>query len=242
MEPIPTEPKRLKAFARFFKGYMSISSLVVAALPIPITAFKVIPVFQQQMGIFSVYTSMFCFLLLGYIFYIRHSLAPFLFPKYFEKSGKIHSGTFRIANWDLAYKVNSYGKNVIVFFMPLLLIMASFYCVLNYHEQLDTTISSIKNDVLKSTSSNNKDFCIAVFGKARPDVDIKVINFDFILKNFQTSGYPKDAKSLMFYYLGIFLFAEAAFIFMAIKEYLQDVLGLNEMTLINGKKVGDGVD
>ena len=38
---------------------------------------------------------------------------------------------------------------------------------------------------------------------------------------------------LMINYFGIFLFAEAAFILMAIKEYLQDYLKLNDRDLMN---------
>jgi hypothetical protein len=38
-------------------------------------------------------------------------------------------------------------------------------------------------------------------------------------------------------YLGIFLSAEAAFVLMAIKEYLQDLLGLTETQLIAGEEV-----
>jgi hypothetical protein len=36
----------------------------------------------------------------------------------------------------------------------------------------------------------------------------------------------------MVLYLAIFLLAEAAFVLMAIKEYLQDLIGLEEMDLI----------
>jgi hypothetical protein len=37
---------------------------------------------------------------------------------------------------------------------------------------------------------------------------------------------------LMVLYLAIFMLAEAAFVLMAIKEYLQDLIGLEEMDLI----------
>jgi hypothetical protein len=35
-------------------------------------------------------------------------------------------------------------------------------------------------------------------------------------------------------YLGIFIFAETAFVLMAIREYLQDVLHINEIDLLHG--------
>jgi hypothetical protein len=39
---------------------------------------------------------------------------------------------------------------------------------------------------------------------------------------------------LMLLYLGIFIFAESAFIVMALKEYLQDLVKLSELELITG--------
>jgi len=39
-------------------------------------------------------------------------------------------------------------------------------------------------------------------------------------------------------YIGIFVFAEASFILMAIKEYLQDLLKLSDLDLIKGLSKG----
>jgi len=39
-------------------------------------------------------------------------------------------------------------------------------------------------------------------------------------------------------YLGIFISAEVAFVMMALKEYLQDQLGLSEIEVIKGNPVG----
>jgi hypothetical protein len=40
----------------------------------------------------------------------------------------------------------------------------------------------------------------------------------------------------MIYYIALFLSIEAAFILMAIKEYLQDVLGFDDVELIRGPR------
>jgi len=56
------DPKRVRAFASFFKRYMSVSTLVVAALPIPVTALGAIPTFKAHTKLLSVYTPLFCFL------------------------------------------------------------------------------------------------------------------------------------------------------------------------------------
>src|SRR5215210_7791115 len=75
-----TDPTRVRTFATYFRNYMGISSIVTAALPIPVTLVKVIPIYSFQTKFFSVFTSLFCFLVLAYIFYRRHALAPLMFP------------------------------------------------------------------------------------------------------------------------------------------------------------------
>ena len=87
----PEDPKRIRTFALFFKRYMSISALVVAALPIPVTSLNLIPTFGIHTKPLSVYTSLFCFLMLAYIFYRRHRLARLMFHEYYLlKSWGLH--------------------------------------------------------------------------------------------------------------------------------------------------------
>lgn len=45
----------------------------------------------------------------------------------------------------------------------------------------------------------------------------------------------EDSNLLLTLYLAVFLFAEAAFILMAISEYLQDVLKISEVGLITNE-------
>src|SRR5947208_3712302 len=84
----PLEPRRVKAFARFFKNYMSVSTIVTAALPIPVTALGAIPTFKSQTAMFATYSSLFCFLLLAFIFYMRHGLARWMFVGFVAKREK----------------------------------------------------------------------------------------------------------------------------------------------------------
>jgi hypothetical protein len=109
---LPTDPRRIRAFADFFKRYMSLSSLVTAALPIPITAFKLIPTFSVHTKVLSVYTSLFCFLILAFIFFSRHKLARLMFPSYHREYRKPR------------VRINA---------LPAVLILFSLACLLGYH-------------------------------------------------------------------------------------------------------------
>lgn len=250
-EVLPTDPKRIKTFAKFFKNYMSLSSLVVAALPIPVTSFSLIPTFKEQTRYYSVYTSLFCFLVLAYVFYSRHTLARLMFRNVLET---VEKPTKRI--W--SFCINS---------LPPIFIVLSLLCVYSYHGLLSYEITMIRPHLLYKHIHQNLDYVpsnyqgalekIATADQYR-DLRLYVTLHPYNdLSDYRANGYdwlrasgeiysskdvlslaeadmlgPYDTLFMILYYLGIFLFAEASFILMAIKEYLQEVLGLDEKTLI----------
>jgi hypothetical protein len=178
-EEIQADPKRITRFAHFFKNYVSTSSVVAAALPIPATSFKLIPTLPSQTSLLSVYTSLFCFLLLAYIFYQRRLLAKLMFCDHLGE-GPSKRSTF-------------------VALLPAILAAFSFASVILYHSLFE---SYHLND-----------------GAQVPATPVPV------------------KMTLMCSYMFIFLFAEAAFILMAIKEHLQDIAGLTETRLIAMPKI-----
>lgn len=263
VEVLPTNPKRIKTFATFFKNYMSLSSIVVAALPIPVTSFSLIPTFKEQTKYFSVYTSLFCFLLLAYVFYSRHTLARLMFRQSLEIVGK---PTKRISS----FCVNS---------LPPMFIVLSLICVYGYHGILSSEINKIRPRLiykhfnhLEGAPSNYKNACEKIISKnsdyyrcvqtksyetlhdvyassnASSNAIFETATYEWLCANcgiysskdvldFAEADMlgPYDTFFMILSYLGIFLFAEAAFILMAIKEYLQEVLGLEDITLIKCK-------
>ena len=241
----PQEPERVKAFVRFFKRYMSISSLVVASLPIPITASGAIPTYKAQTLIFSVYTPLFCFLLLGFIFYNRHQLAGFMFPRY-------------LGNRPILARI----YRLLAACLPAVLIAASMFCAFRYiallndsvlisraeivleylrneHELTDTRVMAANKLLsLRNEPSEARRIAIArnvliSFPLTVPKGVLPQAARKKILAHQEQQQIP-FAKKLMLYHIAIFLSAEAAFILMAIKEYLQDLLGLTELDLIIG--------
>ena len=175
---------RIKVFATFFKSYMSVSTIVAAAIPIPVATWNLIPVYSQQKGFLTVYTSLFCFLLLAFVFSIRHRLAPRMF------SGGV-SGAVLAA-------------------LPFVFMISTLACILTYHAILQQSILQLRN--LGITASTND-----------------------LLNKMDSTEIPYGLE-LAACYLGVFLCAEAAFVLMAIREYLQDVLHLDERELLHGAK------
>jgi len=183
--PEPAEPARLAAFARFFKAYMGTAAVVTASLPLPVAAFHLIPTYAAQEKFLSTYTSLFCFLLLAYLFYIRHWLGRLMF--YTKRDGDV-------------------SLRRVVSLVPLLLILASLGLVFLYHHYLMNSLTVFSE-----------------IGVMKPTTDL-----------LQTTDYREIPYSLQLTvcYLGMFLTAEAAFILMALREYLQDVLHIQDTSLI----------
>ncbi len=185
------EPRRVRNFAEFFKRYMSLSSVVTASLPIPFTAFQLIPTYAGQTRFLSTYTSLFCFLLLAFVFYSRHTIARGMFNKP-SLRGKINP-----KRW--------------VALLPLAMILLSLALVFTYHALLDQSVRSAQAIHL-----------------AR---GVPIHSMEKILAATDSLEIPY-AVWLIAVHMAMFLTAEAAFILMALREYLQDLLQLSEMQLI----------
>jgi hypothetical protein len=183
-EPQTAQPKptRLAVFANFFKGYMSLSTIVAASIPIPVASWKLIPIYAQQRGFLTVYASLFCFLLLAFAFSIRHRLAGPMFSK--GKAGALIAA------------------------LPPLFICLTLACIVTYHALIQQSIEQLRLLGLHFTTTELLD-----------KVDATEIPF---------------AIALAACYVGIFIFAELAFVLMAIREYLQDLLHLDELSLLRG--------
>jgi hypothetical protein len=193
VETLPTSPRRLKAFGAYFKGYVGLA-LTTAALPIPVGKFALIPTYQFQTKLLAMLASVFCFLILAFVFYLRHRLALLMFPRHFDR----HS-TF--ARFNRAF----------VRFLPLALIIASVFCIFQYWKIVNFSIEAqrVKWELTAQVTDNT------------------------ILETSYQSQVP-EATKLMVYYLAFFMSLEGAFTLMALKEYLQDALGLSEQEIIRG--------
>jgi hypothetical protein len=174
------KPLRFASFASFFKSYMNVSTVIVASIPIPVAKWDLIPLYAQQKGFLTVYASLFCFLLLAFVFFIRHSLAKRMFSA---------------GRWASLTKT-----------LPLLFIATTLGCILAYHATLGQSLQQLRN-----------------MGAMVPT--------SVLLKQTDYAEIPRSL-ALAAFYLGIFVFAEAALVLMALREYLQDVLRLDEVTLL----------
>jgi hypothetical protein len=114
---------RMSKFASFFRGYMGSAPIIAAALPIPVTAGKIIPTYQEHTGFLTAYCSMFCFLIVAFIFYRRHRIGAYLCPEKWGKRSRI-IGRFTVA-W-----------------LPLIFIILTAVSIISYHIALYTSLDA----------------------------------------------------------------------------------------------------
>ena len=183
-----TAGQRLESFARFFKGYMSVSAIVAASVPILVASLKLIPAYAQQRGFLTVYSSLLCFLLVAFVFSVRHGMGARIFF-----SGKLRG---------------------LIAALPAMAIVCCITCIGEYHWTLQRSLETwVARGV---TASSEQILSLA---------DLREIPYSL---------------PLTIEYLGIFVFAEAAFVMMAMREYLQEELHLEERALIEPGRSGPG--
>src|SRR5215204_4111587 len=162
---LPTDPERVEAFANFFKKYMSVSTVVAAALPIPVTYLRFIPTYHFQTKLLSVYASLFCFLVLAFIFYNRQVLARWMFIYYFaglppylltasaqgspypetpeeraERKERERQQDLDEKREERRWKRHRAIRDVTIGLIPLFLIILSLGCVFAYHAALTDSV------------------------------------------------------------------------------------------------------
>ena len=76
---VPSHVPQDERFTSPLRHYTGIWCLFVAALPIVVTRFGLIPVYESQKNLLPAYASFFCLLSLAYVFSQRHRLARAMF-------------------------------------------------------------------------------------------------------------------------------------------------------------------
>lgn len=114
---------RMNKFASFFRGYMGSAPVIAAALPIPVTAGKVIPTYQEHTLFLTAYCSMFCFLVVAFVFYRRHRIGTYLRPESWGKRSRI-VGRFMVS-W-----------------LPLVAIILTAASIVGYHSALYASLDA----------------------------------------------------------------------------------------------------
>ena len=165
------------------KHYTGLWCLAVAALPIVVTQFGLIPVYESQRSLLPAYASFFCLLALAFVFSQRHRMARAMFPPrllWADNDGAPSKGRPRLSiNAALAA-----------------MILGALVC---------TGVYLWAFEIGRGTST---------FPRLPPN--------------------SANAVLLALSFITLFLLASAAFAVVAVREHIQQVLGLSDAEVITG--------
>jgi hypothetical protein len=209
------QENRLKNFASFFKGYMSVMPLITAALAPLLTLAKAIPVFESQKTSLATFSGLFGFLLVAWVFFARGTFVPLMTESLSgaaAQSDLKRSKLRAVGDWLLKDI-----PRLFITVMPLSLIILSACCYIYYSQRLDIVLDSIQSSTVQATTA------------AKP------IQRQDILLTWGTNQSIPGLTMLQILYLGIFLCAELAFVFMALREYAYGTLHISEQEVLTGE-------
>ncbi len=195
--------------------------LVVAAFAPVVTLLNAIPTYSLQTKALSTMTGLLGFLLVAWAFSSRHTLAVRFFYNDVDRDLRVHSSThLRFSLFRSALGAPFW----LIFFMIVFFLAYSW--TLEHSIMVSQVDKLLRNGQLKADADLSNPAAIMATtpdDKIPPRADIlKELNYRIPYGTY-----------LALLYSGIFLCAELAFVFMALREYMQSVLRLSDDVVIS---------
>lgn len=246
-EPPDTSP--LAQFVALFRRYINLMTLAVAALPLTLTGTGAVPSFAAQRGQLAVYSSLLAALVVAFLFSIRHFLARVLFPDQYADAWLVGRWLRR---WPVA--AGSWRFLVAVFWhvaVPVLLIVVAARNAYRYAATLDAATVVARADLALQARQERGDSTVAALrvgllaavdsgqavAAARAERVLTAVA-DPLPADSVRAAYAQEVpfgEALFRSHVRLHMAAAAAFVLLALREFLQNVLGLGEKDLVARK-------
>jgi hypothetical protein len=224
--PQHDRPPDRRSYSSNLRNLLFGAALVVALFPIPVTAFGLLPTYQQHARFLILYTPVVCLLAVSYLFYLRDSLARLLFADLISFHPEDYE--YQAESTRILRKVRS----TVVALLPALLLCASFFCFTAYTKrfsqslELTTAVMSVPYAAPDTPDPNGS------HGPAQPSVP--ALTREEVLRTADLDSIEMFSQ-LTALYMGIFVAALMAIVMMALKEHAAHAMGLSEQALLLGE-------
>jgi hypothetical protein len=116
--------------------------------------------------------------------------------------------------------------------LPLALIILAIISAIQYHVTLNHGIQALKHEFAPVAELAWAENSLPIEDFNQLPGGTTSFSGSWFLRSILFDKVP-DAGWLIFWYISLFAFAEAAFATMALKEYLQELLGVSDVAIIN---------
>jgi hypothetical protein len=249
-EPRTAHPEtrpRARTWSRALRVALIVCALGLAVLPIPVTWFGLLPAYRMQGRFLLFYAPVVCLLLIGYVFYVRDSIARILFADILSPIGA--DPYYGPTTGESVRKFVRRVRAGVLALLPPVLLATSFYCVARYTSRLNQSVDRVvaadsaaasdgrgestgtalrhDRDSAKSDGSERVDGEAPSVGEPLTRAEVRAR----ALGGTSIGNIPLFAE-LSALYIGIFASAMLALVLMALKEYAKEAIGLTEQELV----------
>jgi len=263
----PGRLQRMPGYSAAVRSALVFCALAVTLLPIPLTYLGILPAYRVHAWFLVFYAPFLCLLTLCYLFYVRDSLARAMFadvlappappdPYYREPLGdRLKRGYRRL-------------KGMLLGLLPVLLVIASMYCVSRYLVSLTESVALAAETYVERTAASREVGVVAEDRGRRdkrrsiepsspgkkpsaPTADVASDSLpppgdslavrEYVLRTTRIDDIPRLVE-LTVLYMGAFVALLIAVTLMALKEYAKEALGLSEHELMFGRYYRNAAD
>jgi hypothetical protein len=236
------------------------SAVVVTLLPVPIAYFAIIPAYQMHATFLLFYVPFLCLLTLCYLFYVRDSLARSMFADVLDPPPPLNPYNREPLGERLRRGFRQL-KKIVLGILPVILTIASMYCVSRYLVSLTQSVALASATYLERSAgqeevgalpedrdkprprrsvpagpvqSKRSPAARALAGDSLPPPSDSAAIRKYVLRTTAIDDIPRLVE-LTALYVGAFLALLIAVSLMALKEYAKEAMGLSEHELMFGR-------
>jgi hypothetical protein len=228
-----------RSYAGPARTMLALCALAVALLPIPVALLHLVPTYRTQGLFLSFYAPTICLLVLGYLFYIRDTLARILFADLVEplpERDPYYREPLRLSMRRVFLQL----RRGFLIILPVVLVGISFYCVKEYAARFAQSVEIASNlsrqqQDPRGTSASPAP---ALHGLDQSSLGLARLR-RHVLDTTAIDDVPLFAD-LTALYIGAFVAILAALNVMGLKEYAMDAMGVTEEDLVLGPESADG--
>ena len=233
-------------YPRVLRAALLWCALLLALLPLPVTWFRLLPVYETHARFLAIYAPVVCLLLLAYLLYIRDALARLMFANILNPLPETDP-YYRMSAAETVQRWLRQAQAAVLALLPVVLLAASFYCLVRYTDRLRFSASAAAAATSELPAAGEEVGRVSEAPHRAPDVPVvappvapveAVVSpaRDQILNTAGIDAIPMFTE-LTVLYIGIFAAAMIAVILMALKEHAKEAMGLSEQEMVMGRYV-----
>jgi hypothetical protein len=237
---------RGRTYSAALRNGLIACAVLLALLPIPVTALRLLPVYEVHARFLIFYAPLVCLLALAYLLYVRDFLGRLMFANILRPLPESDPYSGSRTRETLTRLLRGFHVTLLAV-LPVALFAASFYCFTRYTARLTESVglaAAAWGSSMHTQEPSARDTVLAqkprgtAQGKTlRPSSQVGVPD-PVALRRQVLQGAGIDSiplfTELTALYIGIFATALMAMILMALKENAKEAMGLSEQDLILG--------